>query len=74
MATFYSNPPTRQSGAFSSNDPTTQLYYGILKTWTGSTWVKSPLHLKTYLATSFQFKPLRIWTGSKWGLVNTSGA
>lgn len=46
-------------------------YAGILRRWTGSAWVKA--QLKTYLAGSWQDKPLYVWTGSTWGLVDTGG-
>jgi hypothetical protein len=46
-------------------------YYGILRRWTGAAWVKAIL--RTYLAGSWQNKPLYVWTGSAWGLVDTTG-
>jgi hypothetical protein len=46
-------------------------YYGILKRWTGATWVKEPL--KTYLSGSWQTKPLYRWDGSAWKLIDTTG-
>lgn len=46
-------------------------YYGILKRWTGSAWVKEPL--KTYLAGTWQSKPLKRWNGSAWVTVDTTG-
>jgi len=46
-------------------------YYGILKRWTGGTWLKEPL--KTYLASSWQSKPLKRWTGTEWVLIDTTG-
>lgn len=46
-------------------------YFGILKRWTGSIWIKEPL--KTYLAGSFQSKPLKRWDGGEWKLVDTTG-
>ena len=46
-------------------------YFGVLKRWTGVAWVKEPL--KTYLAGSFQSKPLKRWNGSEWKLIDTAG-
>jgi len=46
-------------------------YFGILKRWTGAAWVKAKL--KTYLAGSWQTKPLKRWDGSAWKLVDTTG-
>jgi hypothetical protein len=47
------------------------VYYGILKRYTGATWVKEPL--KTYLGGSWQSKPLKRWTGTEWKQVDTTG-
>ena len=46
-------------------------YSGILKRWTGATWVKEPL--QTFLAGSWQSKPLKRWDGSSWKLIDTTG-
>ena len=46
-------------------------YYGILKRWTSSIWIKEPL--KTYLAASWQSKPLKRWDGSAWKEIDTTG-
>ena len=49
----------------------TAAYYGILKRWTGAAWVKEPL--ATYLAGSWQSKPLKVWTGAAWETIDTTG-
>jgi hypothetical protein len=46
-------------------------YYGILKRWTGSTWVKETL--QTYLSSTWQSKPLKRWDSSDWRLIDTTG-
>jgi hypothetical protein len=46
-------------------------YYGVLKRWTGLAWIKEPL--KTYLAGSWQTKPLYRWDGAEWKLIDTTG-
>lgn len=46
------------------------LFYGILKRWTGSAWVKALL--KVYLG-SWLAKPLKRWNGTQWVLVDVSG-
>lgn len=46
-------------------------YYGILKRYTGATWVKETL--KTWLAGLWQSKPLKRWNGVSWLLVDTTG-
>lgn len=42
-------------------------FYGVLKYWTGSAWVKKPI--KTYTS-SFVSKPLKAWSGSAWELID----
>jgi hypothetical protein len=46
-------------------------YFGILKRWSGATWVKEPF--KNYLGTSWQPKSLKRWNGSQWALIDTTG-
>ena len=46
------------------------VYYGILKRWNGSTWIKEPL--KTFLGT-WLTKPLKRWDGSAWKEIDTTG-
>lgn len=48
-----------------------EAYYGILKRWDGSAWVKEPLEV--YLAGSWQAKPLKIWDGTAWKEVDATG-
>lgn len=45
-------------------------YFGILKRWTGASWIKEPL--KVYLG-SFVSKPLKRWNGTEWKLIDTTG-
>ena len=45
-------------------------YFGILKRWTGSTWVKAKL--KVY-GSSFSQKKLKRWNGSAWVEVDAAG-
>jgi hypothetical protein len=45
-------------------------YYGVLKRYNGSTWVKEPL--KVYTG-SFVTKPTKRYNGSQWVLINTTG-
>jgi len=47
------------------------VYYGILKRYTGVTWVKEPL--KTYLAAVWATKPLKRYDGATWKTVDTTG-
>lgn len=47
------------------------IYFGILKRWDGSTWVREPL--KVYLVSSWQTKPLKQWVGSEWKKVDITG-
>jgi len=53
---------------FGTGGPT---YYGILKRWTGSVWVKEPL--KTFVSSTWQSKQLKRWDGSQWRLLDTTG-
>lgn len=46
-------------------------YFGVLKRWTGSLWIKEPL--KTYLSGSWQSRPLKRFDGSAWKTVDTTG-
>lgn len=46
-------------------------YDGILKRYSGAAWVKEPL--ETFLAESWQEKPLKRWNGAAWVLVDTTG-
>lgn len=46
------------------------IYFGILKRWDGSLWVKEPL--KVYLG-SWQTKPLKRWDGTEWKLIDITG-
>ena len=50
---------------------TTGGYFGILKRWTSSIWIKEPL--KTYLAASWQTKPLKRWDGTNWKEIDITG-
>ena len=43
----------------------------VLKRWNGAQWVKALL--KTYLAGTWQNKPMKVWTGSQWRDVDVSG-
>lgn len=53
-------------------NPTIALvYYGVLKRWNGSIWVKESL--RVYLEGSWQSKTLKRWSGSEWKLVDTIG-
>ena len=52
---------------FESAGPT---YYGILKWWSGSSWINKPL--KVYLAGSWQSKPVKRWNGSEWLLIDST--
>jgi hypothetical protein len=45
-------------------------YFGILKRWTGATWVKSKLMV--YNGT-WQAKKLKRWNGSAWKEVDATG-
>ena len=46
-------------------------YYGTLKRWNGSIWVKEPM--KVYLSGSWQLKDVKRWDGSEWKLIDTTG-
>lgn len=46
-------------------------FVGVLRRWTGAAWVKAKL--KTYLSGTWQEKPLKVWTGTTWGLIDTTG-
>ncbi len=72
MATFYSSDPTRL-GYGTSSDPTSELiiYSGILRCWTGATWITPSM--KVYTGT-WQSKPMKMWNGSSWVLINITGA
>lgn len=43
---------------------------GILKEYTGATWVQKPL--KRYNGATFDAKPLKRWNGVSWVLVDTT--
>jgi len=48
------------------------VYYGVLKRWTGASWVKEPL--KVYLAGTWQSKPLKRYASDlTWKLIDTTG-
>ena len=46
-------------------------YFGVLKRWTGSVWIKEPL--KTYLSGLWQTKTLKYWSGTQWLEVDITG-
>jgi hypothetical protein len=46
-------------------------YYGILKRWTGATWVKEPL--KYWNGSIWATKPLKVWDGATWQLIDITG-
>jgi hypothetical protein len=46
------------------------IYYGILKRWNGSEWVKTSL--KTYNGT-WVSKPLKRWDGAQWLDIDITG-
>lgn len=73
MPDIYLRPGAANPNDIILRDPTTgdSAYDGILKRWTGATWVKEPL--KVYLAGSFQVKPLKMWSGSTWVNIDTTG-
>jgi len=58
---FWQDTPTAGGG------PT---YFGILKRWNGSSWVKGKLVVYTG---AWVAKPLTRWDGSDWKLVDTTG-
>lgn len=75
MADLYTNNPIRNASSLTTHNPTIAqgagaTYFGVLKRWTGSTWIKEPL--KVYLG-SWQSKPLKRWNGSEWKLIDTTG-
>ena len=45
-------------------------YFGVLKRWNGSSWVKGKLVVYTG---AWVAKPLTRWDGSQWRLVDTTG-
>lgn len=49
----------------------TVTYGGILKRWTGAAWVKAKLF--EYNGASFVAKPLKMWSGSEWVLIDIYG-
>ena len=49
----------------------TVAYFGILKRWNGSAWVKAKL--KRYNGSTFENATLKLWNGSAWGGVDTTG-
>ena len=63
-------PPALDEVDFSFGGAPPGEYYGILKRWTGSTWIKEPL--KIYLG-SWQTKPLKRWDSSQWREIDTTG-
>jgi hypothetical protein len=74
MSDFYTNNPLRNMGTFTSHDPTTtqgNIYYGILKRWSGAIWMKESL--KIFLQDSWQLKPLKRWNGTDWVIIDTTG-
>ena len=46
-------------------------YYGVLKRYNGSNWVKELL--KTYNGSSFITKSLKIYNGTSWVLIDSTG-
>jgi hypothetical protein len=46
-------------------------YYGILKRWTGTAWVKAKLEV--YDGATFTSKKLKRWTGTDWAEVDAEG-
>jgi hypothetical protein len=49
----------------------TVIYYGILKRWSGSAFVKEPL--KVFMGENWQGKPLKRWSGTAWLQVDIVG-
>jgi hypothetical protein len=45
------------------------VFFGVLKVWTGSAWIKKSL--KVFLGT-WQSKPLTRWDGTGWKLIDTN--
>jgi hypothetical protein len=50
------------------NPLSTVTYGGILKVWTGASWIKKKLY--EYNGASFVQKPLKMWNGSEWALID----
>ena len=46
-------------------------YYGVLKRWNGSAWVKAKL--KTWTGSSWDLKPLNFYDGAQFRIVDTLG-
>ena len=46
-------------------------YFGTLKRWNGSIWVKGKL--KAYVSGSFIAKPTKRWSGAEWKLIDATG-
>ena len=46
-------------------------YYGILKRWAGSAWIKEPL--KRWTGATWTAATLKRWTGAEWVEVDATG-
>jgi hypothetical protein len=53
------------------NDGGGPVYFGILKRWDGSAWVKEPL--KRWNGSAWANATLKRWNGSAWVLVDATG-
>lgn len=60
----------RRTSGESTSAPS-ETFFGVLKRWSGSSWVAEPL--KSWVGGSWQLKPLKRWGGSGWLKVNTTG-
>jgi hypothetical protein len=63
---IYTNNPNRNAGAITAHDPLSPpvSYYGVLKRWTGGSWLK--VVLKTWTGTTWVSRPMYLWDGSTW--------
>jgi hypothetical protein len=62
----YSTPSLSDAGFVLTGEE----YDGILKRWSGATWVKEPLGV---YAGTWVSKPLKWWNGTGWKIVDTTG-
>ncbi len=51
--------------------PSPPSFGAVLKRWNGAQWVKA--FLKTYLAGTWQNKPMKAWFNGQWRIVDVSG-
>lgn len=70
MTDIYAYPGQTNPNDVKAHDPT-HCFFGILKRWTGATWIKAKLMVR--VGGTWVSKTVKRWTGSEWKEIDAGG-